>query len=103
MASPRGLMSASEGRGRSLCALGDVPSDAMTMPMRPHIHQPASAIPVVVPFHEMTMPPPSMGDERRLLARRPDGSLRLGRHLGHNRHECQQDKAHQRDEHGLHR
>jgi len=87
-----------------LYALGDVPADDMTMPMRSHIHPPAIPIPVVVPFDEVTMPSAPMGDECRLLARRPDGglgdggSLVLGRRLGHDRRECQQDEAHQRDE-----
>jgi hypothetical protein len=85
-----------------LCALGNVPVDAMTMPMRSHIHSPAIAIPVIVPFDEMTVPPPSMGDERRLLARCPDRGLRLGRRLGHDSREGQQDEARQRDDQELH-
>jgi hypothetical protein len=91
------------GRGVALALeLDDVPSDAMTMPMCPYIYPPAIMIPVVVPFDEMTVPPPSMGDERRRLTRCPEGGLRLGRRLGHDRRECQQDEARQRDEHRLH-
>jgi len=92
-----------------LRVLGDMPSDDMTMPMRPHIHPPAIAISVVVPSDKMTMPPAPMGNRCRLLARRLDGDLGgggplvLGRRLGHDSRECQQDEARQRDEHGLHR
>jgi hypothetical protein len=78
----------------------------MAMPMRRHIHPLAIRVPAVVPFDGVTVP--TMGDERRLLAYDPEGDLCgagpliVGRGLGHDRCEYQQDEAGERDDPTLH-
>ena len=57
--------------------LSDVPVDAMTMPMRGHVHPPAMA-PDVMPSDAMTMPPAAMGDKSRLFACCPYGRSGCG-------------------------